>query len=79
MADHGSKVTHISFSPIAPHDFVVSAASRISVYDGSSCHVRKSLNRFRAEAYSANYRSDGKLIVAGGENPVVQVRVLWFY
>jgi hypothetical protein len=73
VSEHGSKVTHISFSPLAPHDYAVSASSRISLFDAATCELRKSLTRFRAECYSANYRSDGKLLVAGGEDPIVQV------
>ena len=74
MTDLGAKVTCISFSPLEPHNFVVSASSRLTVFDGATGEVKKTLNRFRAEAYSACYRSDGKLIVAGGEDPVIQVR-----
>ena len=73
VADLGSKVTHISFSPVAPHLFAVSSSSRVTIHDGDSCEVKKTLTRFRAEAYSAHFRSDGKLLVAGGEEPVVQV------
>lgn len=75
VTDLGAKVTCISFSPLEPHNFVVSASSRLTVFDGATGEVKKTLNRFRAEAYSACFRSDGKLIVAGGEDPVIQVHL----
>jgi hypothetical protein len=73
VADLGSKINSISFCPTQPHNFVVSASSRLAIFDGFSCEIKKTLSRFRAEAYSAHYRMDGKLIAAGSEDPIIQV------
>ncbi|ELR15292.1 U3 small nucleolar RNA-associated protein 15 family protein [Acanthamoeba castellanii str. Neff] len=66
-------VTSINFSPVSPHNFAVTSSSRVQIYSSASHKPVKTLSRFRDVAYSASYRNDGKLLVAGGEVPVVQI------
>eukprot|EP01116_Phalansterium_solitarium_P012419 TRINITY_DN28684_c0_g1_i1.p1 TRINITY_DN28684_c0_g1~~TRINITY_DN28684_c0_g1_i1.p1 ORF type:complete len:524 (+),score=16.89 TRINITY_DN28684_c0_g1_i1:42-1613(+) len=66
-------VTHVEFSPVAPYEFAVTSSTRVNIYDPSTVEVQKTISRFKDVAYSGSYRSDGKLIVAGGEQPVVKL------
>jgi U3 small nucleolar RNA-associated protein 15 len=66
-------VTCIDFCPVSPNDFVVTSSAKAQVFDAKTNEVRKSLNRFKEVAYSARFRSDGQLIVAGGEEGLVRV------
>eukprot|EP00892_Ulva_mutabilis_P007014 jgi/Ulvmu1/4685/UM002_0416.1 len=65
--------THISFSPVAPHDYAVTSSTRVLVYDGRSHALKKTISRFPDTAYNASFRSDGQLLVAGCENGHVLV------
>ena len=42
------------------------------IYDPVTREQQAQISRFRDKAYGATYRSDGRLIVAGGESSVVQ-------
>ncbi|KAI5077553.1 hypothetical protein GOP47_0007377 [Adiantum capillus-veneris] len=66
-------VTCINFCPEPPHDFAVTSSTRVSVYDGQTCKVKKTISRFSDVAYSGVFRPDGQLVVAGGEMGVIQV------
>ena len=68
-----SPVSCIDFNPSAPHHYAVTAGTRIYVYDFKSNKVRKTISRFKQAAYSGRFRSDGKLLVAGGAEGLVQV------
>jgi U3 small nucleolar RNA-associated protein 15 len=46
----------------------------VTVYDAASRSVRRTFSRFKDKAYSGSFRKDGKLLVAGGEEGIVQVR-----
>ena len=43
------------------------------VYDGATRALRRTIARFKDKAYGATWRDDGKLLVAGGQDGVVQV------
>ena len=43
------------------------------VYDGQTRQLRRTIARFKDKAYGATWREDGKLLVAGGQDGVVQV------
>lgn len=68
-----AKVTDVAFNPVAPHDFAVTASTRVLIYDSEGISLRKQISRFTDVAYSGNFRRDGKLLVAGGESSRVQV------
>ncbi|KAI9593562.1 WD40-repeat-containing domain protein [Syncephalis fuscata] len=58
-------INAIAFSPVAPHDFAVAASARIQLYDGRTRTVQRTVSRFKEPVHSVDYRSDGRLIVAG--------------
>jgi U3 small nucleolar RNA-associated protein 15 len=66
-------VTHIDVSPAAPHHMAITTSTRIHLYSTATNEVVKTFSRFRDVVYSGTFRSDGKLIVAGGAAPQVQV------
>lgn len=66
-------VSCIHFCPEPPHDFAVTSSTRISVYNGETCQIKKTISRFTDVAYSGVFRSDGQLLVAGGEMGLIQV------
>jgi U3 small nucleolar RNA-associated protein 15 len=45
----------------------------VIVYDALTNEVASTLTRFKDVAYGATFRADGRLIVAGGQLPIVQV------
>uniref|UniRef100_A0A8C4VKB2 U3 small nucleolar RNA-associated protein 15 homolog n=1 Tax=Gopherus evgoodei TaxID=1825980 RepID=A0A8C4VKB2_9SAUR len=63
-------VNKIDFSPIPPHNYAVTASSRIHIYGRYSLEPIKTFSRFKDAAYCATYRDDGKLLVAGSEEAV---------
>uniref|UniRef100_G3NKA3 U3 small nucleolar RNA-associated protein 15 homolog n=1 Tax=Gasterosteus aculeatus aculeatus TaxID=481459 RepID=G3NKA3_GASAC len=66
-------VSSIDFSPVAPHNFAVTAFTRIHIYGPYSLEPVKSLTGFKNTAYCARFRSDGQLLVAGCEDSVVRL------
>lgn len=68
-------VTSIDVCGSAPHDYCASSGTRVHVFDGVTSVKKRQISRFKDRAYGASFRQDGKLIVAGGEDSVVQVRV----
>jgi len=46
---------------------------QVILYDGLSRQVRRTFGRFKDTAYSGSIRADGRLLVAGGQNGIVQV------
>src|ERR1700722_7075316 len=68
-------ITSIHFSPSKPHRFAVTAATRIQIYAPHTQKVIKTISRFKDVARCGHIRSDGKLIVAGDDSGLVQVRI----
>ncbi|CAB1320268.1 unnamed protein product [Coregonus sp. 'balchen'] len=66
-------VTSIDFSPLAPHNYAVTASTRIHIYGPFSQEPVKTFTRFKDTAYSGKFRSDGQLLVAGCEDSVVRL------
>uniref|UniRef100_A0A8C3F1G1 U3 small nucleolar RNA-associated protein 15 homolog n=1 Tax=Chrysemys picta bellii TaxID=8478 RepID=A0A8C3F1G1_CHRPI len=66
-------VNKIDFSPIPPHNYAVTASSRIHIYGRYSQEPIKTFSRFKDAAYCATYRDDGRLLVAGSEEGVVRL------
>lgn len=67
-------VTAVHFSPAKPHRYAVTAGTRVQVYAPQTQKVAKTISRFKDVARSANIRQDGKLMVAGDDTGLVQVR-----
>jgi len=66
-------VSYIEFSPAAPHDYAVTSSAKVEVFDHRTQQSLKAFRHFRQVAYSGSYRGDGRLLVAGGDEPVVQL------
>ncbi|CAG9465283.1 unnamed protein product [Pedinophyceae sp. YPF-701] len=66
-------VSDIDFCPQAPHLFAVTAGVRVLVYSPRTAAPVRQFTRFQDTAYSGKFRDDGKLLVAGGEQGVVQL------
>lgn len=68
-----ASVTHVCFAPLAPHDLAITASAKVTVVDGRSNRISRTLGSFKDTAYSASFKKDGRLLVAGCENGSVQV------
>ena len=66
-------VTHLEYCAAAPHSLAATSSIRVQLFDGRTRKLRRTVGRFSDIAYSGSLRGDGKLMVAGGERPVVQV------
>ncbi|RZC43218.1 U3 small nucleolar RNA-associated protein 15 -like protein, partial [Asbolus verrucosus] len=66
-------IDYIDFSPVEPHYFAVTCSVRVQVYNPTTKLVVKNLSRFRENAYGATFRSDGRLLCAGGEETNVKL------
>ncbi|XP_056145826.1 U3 small nucleolar RNA-associated protein 15 homolog isoform X2 [Lampris incognitus] len=66
-------VTNIDFSPVAPHNYAVTAFTRVHIYGPFSQEPVKAFTRFKNSAYCGRFRSDGQLLVAGCEDSVVRL------
>jgi U3 small nucleolar RNA-associated protein 15 len=67
-------VTCIHFSPSKPHRYAVTAATKIQIYAPRTQKVTKTISRFKDVARSGHIRSDGKLVLAGDDTGLIQVR-----
>jgi U3 small nucleolar RNA-associated protein 15 len=67
-------VTSVHFSPCKPHRFAVTAATRVQIYAPRTQKITKTISRFKDVARSGSIRADGKLVVAGDDSGLVQVR-----
>ncbi|XP_020797597.1 U3 small nucleolar RNA-associated protein 15 homolog [Boleophthalmus pectinirostris] len=66
-------ITNLDFSPVAPHNFAVTAFTRIHIYGPFSQEPVKTFTKFKDNAYCGRFRSDGQLLVAGCEDAVVRL------
>jgi U3 small nucleolar RNA-associated protein 15 len=67
-------VTHLAFHPTAKYA-AVTAGPRVHAYDGTfpNSDPIKTFAKFRGNAYGVSFRSDGLLMVVGGEEGRVRV------
>ncbi|KAI8366834.1 WD40-repeat-containing domain protein [Radiomyces spectabilis] len=68
-----ASIPSIYFSPVAPYDFAVTSSTRVQIYSSKTHQPKKTISRFKDIAYSASFRHDGKLVVAGDATGLVQV------
>lgn len=66
-------VDYIHFSPVEPYHFAVTCSVRVQVYNPITKTVWKNLSRFREAAYGGSFRSDGRLLCAGGEESIIRM------
>jgi hypothetical protein len=67
-------ITSIHFSTAKPHRYAVTAATRVQVYTPRTQKITRTISRFKDVARSGNIRPDGKLVIAGDDSGLVQVR-----
>ncbi|RSH85203.1 hypothetical protein EHS25_005010 [Saitozyma podzolica] len=70
---HPSAITHIHFCPSKPHRYAVTSSTRVLIYAPKTGKVVKTISRFKDTARGGEFRKDGKLVVAGGDDGTVQV------
>ncbi|KAI8340753.1 WD40-repeat-containing domain protein [Chlamydoabsidia padenii] len=68
-----ASIPSIYFSPVAPYDFALSSSTRVQIYSSKTHQPKKTISRFKDLAYSACFRHDGKLLVAGDATGLVQL------
>jgi U3 small nucleolar RNA-associated protein 15 len=66
-------ITHTHFSPTSPHTLAISASARVQLYNPSSRSLVKTLSRFKDTALCAEFRQDGKLLLASDKSGAIQV------
>ncbi|KAF1993645.1 U3 small nucleolar RNA-associated protein-like protein 15 [Amniculicola lignicola CBS 123094] len=79
---HSSPVTSITFPSAPPSDltvssqdlFAVTTGSRVQIFSSRTRKVVKTISRFNVDdvAHSGNIRSDGRIVVAGGDSGAIQ-------
>ncbi|CCH62782.1 hypothetical protein TBLA_0I01220 [Henningerozyma blattae CBS 6284] len=72
VKEHNS-VTHLAFNPQHPYDFAVTSSTRVQIFSSRTRQVVKTFSRFKDVVYSASFRNDGKLLVAGDATGLVSV------
>lgn len=70
---HVAAIGAVSFCASPPYEFCVASSTRVMVYDPKINKPRKTISRFKDIVHTANFRNDGKLLVAGGEDRLVQL------
>uniref|UniRef100_A0A8D8MGH9 U3 small nucleolar RNA-associated protein 15 homolog n=1 Tax=Cacopsylla melanoneura TaxID=428564 RepID=A0A8D8MGH9_9HEMI len=66
-------IDHVSFSKVDPYYFAITSSAKVQVYNPITKLVYKTLSKFREAAYGGTFRKDGKLLVAGGEDPEIKL------
>ncbi|KAL1257113.1 hypothetical protein QQF64_012658 [Cirrhinus molitorella] len=72
MKEFGA-VKKIDFSPLPPHNYAVTASTRVHIYGPHSQEPIQSFTRFRDTAYCGTFRGDGKLLVTGSEEGLIRL------
>ncbi|EFJ42814.1 hypothetical protein VOLCADRAFT_66565 [Volvox carteri f. nagariensis] len=74
IAKQFGAVSHIDFCQQYPFNLAVTASTRVILYNGlAPAVIGRTISRFKDIAYSGCFRSDGRLVVAGGQDGIVQV------
>lgn len=55
------------------HGILYVPFKQVQVYSPTSLQIHKTISRFKEVAYSGSFRSDGKLLVAGGDEGSVRL------
>jgi len=66
-------VTCVAFNPAKPGEVAITSSTRVVFYDATSGKMKRQISKFKDVAYSGTYRSDGKLMAAGGESGIIQI------
>ncbi len=64
----------IDFDPSpSSNQYIVTASTKVSLYDSSTDQVQRAYSRFNDDAFSAKFRRDGRLFVAGDKAGFLRV------
>ncbi|KAK2184549.1 hypothetical protein NP493_261g01018 [Ridgeia piscesae] len=66
-------VSHVEFSPVKPYHYAVTSSAKVTIYNSRTNEVIRTISRFRDTAYCGSFRSDGRLLVAGGDEGVIRL------
>jgi len=66
-------INHVDFCKIKPHHSVVTCSGKIQIFAPYTNEVKRTYTRNKENYYGTKYRSDGKLLVVGGESGLVQI------
>lgn len=70
---HFSAPSCINFDPSGSGNYIVTASTRVCLYEPLTDKIQRSFTRFQDDAYSGKFRTDGKLFVAGDKLGNVKV------
>lgn len=70
-------ITSINFSNSNPSRYAVTSATRVQVYNPKSNQLTKTISRFKDVARSGEIRNDGKLLIAGDDSGLIQVKCIF--
>lgn len=68
-----SAINHVDISPIKPYNALVTCSGKVQIFNRVSNEVIRKSTRPKENIYGARYRSDGSLMVTGGDSGLVQV------
>jgi len=66
-------ISKIDFSPLPPHNYAVTASTRVQIYGPHSQEPQRSFTRFKSTAYGGSFRGDGQLLVTGSEEGLIRL------
>ncbi|KAL2093536.1 hypothetical protein ACEWY4_010848 [Coilia grayii] len=66
-------ISKIDFSPLPPHNYAVTASTRVQIYGPHSQEPLRSFTRFKSTAYGGSFRGDGQLLVTGSEEGLIRL------
>ncbi|GAB1605171.1 U3 small nucleolar RNA-associated protein 15 homolog [Argonauta hians] len=66
-------ISYIDFSHSQPHNFAVTNSTRVHIYNPQTNQIVKNFSRFKQNTYSGSFRSDGNLLVVGGDEGIVRL------
>lgn len=66
-------ISKIDFSSLPPHNYAVTASTRVQIYGPHSQEPQRSFTRFKSTAYGGCYRGDGQLLVTGSEEGLIRL------
>jgi U3 small nucleolar RNA-associated protein 15 len=68
-----ASISHLHFSPASPHTLAISSSARVQIYNANSRQLIKSISRFKDTVLCAEFRKDGKLLLASDKGGAIQV------
>jgi U3 small nucleolar RNA-associated protein 15 len=66
-------ILHTHFSSSSPHNLAISSSARVQIYNPNSRQLIKTLSRFKDTVQCAEFRSDGKLLLASDKTGTIQL------